>query len=196
MEYKFSSQRDYEACQQDSILFDEEAKSASGWLSFRRTNEPVLTVEVDEHSAFLALQEWGALVAHGLGAFAKANNHVVASIYSYHTGTTPSVNSSDGEHHRRFGWHNACFLGVVGRDKANIRDAIYNALTRQVGVPEDIVEVRLRDRTKLEQVSCRNPSDYISLGQFGSTPAWHIEDGRCWAPSDDVLWFTRESWSG
>lgn len=195
VEYKFKSRRHYDAYQKDPAIFGDEAKSASGWLSFRRTNEPVLTVEVDEHSVFLALQEWGALVEHGLGAFAKAHTDVVATMYAYHTGPSPSVNASDGDHHREFGWHNACFLGVVGRDKANIRDAISNALTAQAGVPEEIVEARLRDRTKLKQVSCRNPSDYIPLRQFRSTPAWHIEDGRCWAPADNVLWFTRESWS-
>ena len=194
MEYRHQSRNDYDFFRQNPSSFGDEHKSATGWLSFRRTKEPILTVEVDEDSAFLALEEWGSLAEHGLGRYAKAHPDVVATVYSYHTGQSPSVNLSDGELHQKHGWHNACFLGVVGRDKANIRDALCLALTNQVGVPQELVEARVKDRTKLKQISCRNPSDYIPAREFRSTPAWHVEDGRCWAPAGEALWFTRESW--
>ena len=75
VEYKFKSRHHYDAYQNDPAIFGDEAKSASGWLSFRRTNEPVLTVEVDEHSAFLALQEWGRLWSTAL---ARSPRHTLA----------------------------------------------------------------------------------------------------------------------
>ena len=191
VEYRHQSQADYDLFRRNRNFFGDEHKSTTGWLSLKRTKEPILTLEVDENSIFLAFDDWGFLAEHGLGRFANAHADVVATVYSYHTGPSPSINPSDGEHHRRYGWHNACFLGVVGRNEAEIRDAISLALTSQVGVPQELVETRVKDRTKLRQVSCRNPSDYIPPPKFPATPAWHIEDGRCWMPAGEALWFTR-----
>lgn len=194
VEYKHQSRTDHELFQKNHTFFGDEHKSATGWLSLRRTKEPILTVEIDENSAFLAFDDWSFLVEYCLGKYAKTYPEVIATIYSYHTGPSPSINPNDGEHHRKHGWHNACFLGVVGRDKANLRDTISLALTNQVGVPQELVAARVKDQMKLKQVSCRNPSDYIPLQDFRPTPAWHVEDGRCWAPAGEALWFTHERW--
>ena len=195
MEYRCSSRAIYEmGSDHPDIDYEKRAgNEVTGWLSFRRTKEPILTAELDENSFFLAFSDWGSFVEHSLGAYAKAHPNIVATIYTYSTGQSPSVNPSDGEHHKKYGWHNACFIGVVGRDSEEILDLIAAALEYQFGVPKDLIERRLKDRTKTDQINVRNPSEYLPSNQLGS-PKWHVEAGRCWAPETAALWYTHEHW--
>ena len=188
MERRSASQAHYEFVQKHRESATEYERTIAGWLSFRRSKAPVLTAELDEDSFFLAFSEWGSFVEHSLGRYAQTHSDIVASVYTYSTGRSPSANYSDGEGHRRVGWHNACFIGVVGRDKQPILDTIALALTSQVGVPEGIVESRLKDPAKQKQISCRNPSEHIL---FKTDPSWHIEDGLCWAPEEKYLVYAR-----
>lgn len=191
MERRLVSQRVYDAVQEHPSLATEAQRDAIGWISLRRAKTEVLTAELDEDSFFLAFHDWSSFVEHSLGQYAETHADVVASIYTFSTGQTPSFNHSDGEGHSKGGWHNACFFGVVGRNSGQVRDTIASALTNQTGVPEDLASTRLKDATKLAQVYCRNPSDYL---RFESNPSWHVEDGRCWAPEGEDVWYTQKRW--
>ena len=188
MERRLFSQRTFNFVQEHLSQATEAQRDAAGWISVRRTKVDVLTAELDEDSFFLAFYEWSSFVEHSLGKWAQAHADVVASIYTFSTGQLPSFNPSNGEGHQRVGWHNACFIGVVGQNSEDIRDTIALALTSQIGVPEDIVEARLKDKSKVRQISCRNPSEYI---RFTTNPSWHIEDGRCWAPEGEDVWYSQ-----
>lgn len=191
MERRLLSQRVYDWVQEHPSLATKAQRDATGWISVRRTKTDVLTAELDEDSFFLAFDAWSSFVEHSLGQYAQAHADVVASVYTF-TESSPSVNPSDGDGHSRVGWHNACFIGVVGRDSGPILDTIALALTNQMGVPEELVQAHLKDPTKLRQISCRNPSEYI---RFRSDPSWHVEDGRCWAPEGEkYVWYTQEGW--
>ena len=192
MQRRISSREAYEYVQQNLAWATEDEQMATGWLSFQHSNTPVLAAELDEDSFFLAFSGWNSFVEHSLGRYAQAHSNIVASIYTFSTGQSPSVNPSRGEGHGNVGWHNACFLGVVGQDEENILDTIVLALTSQVGVPEGLVESLIEDPAKLQQISCRNPSEYIP---FKSGPSWHVEDGRCWAPLEQNVWYTHEDWT-
>ena len=189
---RLASRSIYDLVQEHPSLATEGQRDAVGYLTFRRKEIPVLTAELDEDSFFVAFDEWGSFVEYALGQYAQAHTDVVASIYTFSTGPSPSINPSDGEGHGKVGWHNACFIGVVGQDEKEILDTISCALKNQVGVPRHLVESHLKDPTKLAQISCRNPSDHIS---FKSNPSWHIEDGHCWAPLGEDVWYTKEEWS-
>ena len=192
MERRLLSKQVYDLVQEHPSLATKAQRGATGWISARRPKTAVLTAELDEDSFFMAFHDWGSFVEHSLGQYAQAHADVVASVYTRSTGVVPSMNHSHGESHRRNGWHNACFIGVYGQDSRQVLDRIVLALTNQIGVPEDIVKAHLKDPTKLRQISCRNPADYI---QFQSTsPSWHVEDGRCWAPEEENVWYTQEGW--
>ena len=183
VERRLASQQLYDLVQRRASFATEAQREATGWISIRRPKADVLTAELDEDSFFLAFDEWGSFVEHGLGQYASAHADVVASVYTYRL--AHSANHSNGEGHSERGWHSACFIGVVGRDSGRILDTIALALTSQVGVPKAVVEARLKDQTKLRQISCRNPSEYM---RFDVEPSWHVEDGRCWAPQGEDVW--------
>lgn len=188
MERRLSSQQTYDLVRRHASLATEAQLEATGWISLRRPRTDVLTAELDEDSFFLAFDEWGSFIEYGLGQHAKAHPDIVASVY---TRRGPSGNYSRGEGHSENGFHSACFIGVVGRDSTPILDTIALALTNQVGVPKEVVEARLKDETKKQQISCRNPSEYV---RFTAGPSWHVEDGRCWAPQGEDVWFTKVDW--
>ena len=127
IETRFKSKESYEFARRSSNSSTEDVKEATGFLSFRRSRSPVQTIELDEDSFFLAFSEWSSFVTFSLGVYADAHQDVRASVYTYSTGPAPSVNFSHGELHQRNGWHNACFIGVVGRQKAKILNTIIKA---------------------------------------------------------------------
>lgn len=191
LRYGLVGHGDVELVQERLSWATEAQKDANGWILVRPAKADVLAAELDEDSFFLAFYEWSSFVEHSLGQYARAHADVVASVYTFSTGQPPSFNHSIGEGHQKVGWHNAC-IGVVGRDSEDIRDTIALALTSQIGVPKDLVEARLKDRSKVRQISCRNPSEYI---RFTASPSWHVEDGRCWAPEGEDIWYSHERWS-
>ena len=188
MERRLSSQQTYDLVRRHPSLATEAQLEATGWISLRRPRTDVLTAELDEDSFFLAFDEWGSFIEYSLGKYAKAHPDIVASVY---TRRGPSGNHSRGEGHSEHRWHSACFIGVVGRNSAPILDTIALALTNQVDVPKEVVEACLKDETKKQQISCRNPSEYM---RFTADPSWHVEDGHCWAPQGEDVWFTKVDW--
>ena len=159
-------------------------------LSFRRSKSPIRTIELDEDSYFAAYHEWNTPVEFALGRYAREHSDVIATVYTYSTGAAPSVNRSHGASHQRNGWHNACFLGVVG--KSEVLDVVRDALAHQRGVPESEVEANLKDQTQRGQVYCDHSPDYI---QFKPGQRYrHIEDGRVWAPYEPFSWYTDKQW--
>ncbi|MDE0006971.1 MAG: hypothetical protein OXS50_01695 [Gammaproteobacteria bacterium] len=170
-----------------------EYQTATGWLTLKRTKSPIPTVELDETSFYAAYSDWSTPIEFALGAYARQNPSVVATVWCYSTGPTPSVNGSHGKHHQQNGWHNATFFGVVG--KQEILDVIRFAVTGQKDVPPSVVEQNVVDASERKQVYCDHSPDYIAFGPNKGVPFRHVEDGRVWAPEDAVAWYTNPDWS-
>ena len=190
IETRCDSKELYEFAKKSPKFATEAAREATGFLSFRRSRSPIRTIELDEDSFFLAFLEWSSFVEFSLGAYAATHQDVRASVYTHSTGSSPSINSSHGEHHQRLGWHNACFIGVVG--KQEILDTIVNALVYQRNVPDEVVV--LKDASKKKQICCKQSPDSIVF-ESDRDPSWHIEDGYVWAPYEAGIWYTDPRWS-
>lgn len=186
IETRCNSEESYEFARRSPDFATESAREATGFLSFRRSRSPIRTIELDEDSFFLAFLEWRSFVEFSLGAYAITHQDVRASIYAY---STVSFNSSHGESHQEVGFHNACFIGVVGR--TNILDVIKRALIYQKNVPSDMVKQQIRDKSKKGQIYCGQSPDSIV---FETDPFLHIEDGCVWAPYEAQVWYTDSQW--
>ena len=186
IETRCDSKRSYEFAKMNPRF----ATEATGFLSFRRTRSRIQTIELDEDSFFLAFLGWSSFVEFSLGAYADTHQDVRASVYT--SGPAPSVNSSHGELHQRAGRHQACFIGVVGGQRNEILDVIANALIHQRNVPGEVVELLLEDASKKGQICCKQSPDLIA---FDDDPSWHVEDGRVWAPHEEMVWYTDPRWS-
>ena len=186
IETRCDSEESYEFARKTPDSATESAREATGFLSFRRSRSPIRTIELDEDSFFLAFLEWHSFVKFSLGAYAATHQDVRASVYTH---STVSVNSSRGESHQRAGSHNACFIGVVGRE--NILDTIIRALVYQENVPTDMVKQQIKDKSKRGQIYCGQSPDSI---MFESDPTWHIEDGRVWMPDEMEVWYMDSQW--
>lgn len=189
IETRCDSEEYYELARRSPNSVTEPARESTGFLSFHRSKSPMRTIELDEDSFFLAFQLWSSFVEFSLGAYASVHQDVRASVYTY---SAVSVNTSRGEYHQRAGWHNACFLGVVGRQKNQILDEVVNALVHQHNVPDEVVAQLLKDDSKKNQVCCKQSPDSIA---FTTDPSWHVEDGCVWAPYEEGVWYTDPRWS-
>ena len=127
IETRCDSEEFYEFARNSSTAM-ESARKSTGFLSIQRSQLPTPTIELDEDSFFLAFQSWGSFVEFSLGAYAAAHQNARASVYTYYT---ISTNTSDGELHQRVGRHNACFIGVVGRQKSQVVDTVNGASCRR-----------------------------------------------------------------
>lgn len=170
--------------------FCSDPESITGYLSLRKPKSPLPTIELDEDSFFLAYSDWTSFVEYALGGYASRNPDKIATVYTYSTGAAPSVNYSRGEKHQKVGFHNAVFLGVVGR--AEVLETIQLVLVNRIGVPTDLVENAVNPE-KRSQIHCGPSPDYIAFNRMGQ-PSFHIEDGRVWAPYEQNVWYTRSDW--
>lgn len=191
IETRCGSKEYYELARESPNSVTESARESTGFLSFQRSRSPMRTIELDEDSFFLAFLGWSSFVEFSLGAYAAAHQDVRASVYTY---STVSSNSSHGEVHRRTGLHNACFIGVAGRKRNEMLDAMVNALVHQQNVPKTVVAQLLEDASKGNQVCCKQSPDSMA---FETDPSWHVEDGRVWAPCEAgvLVWYTDSRWS-
>ena len=191
IETRCDSEEFYEFARNSSTAM-ESARKSTGFLSIQRSQLPTPTIELDEDSFFLAFQSWGSFVEFSLGAYAAAHQNARASVYTYYT---ISTNTSDGELHQRVGRHNACFIGVVGRQKSQVVDTVKNAFVHRLNVPDEVVAQQLKDASKMNQVFCRISESIV----FETDPSWHVEDGRVWAPYEGDeggwVWYTDSQWS-
>lgn len=169
-----------------------EHESITGYLSLKKPTSPLSTIELDEDSFELAYSDWLSFVHHALGLYASRNADKVATVYTYSTGPSPSVNSSRGELHREHGWHNAVFFGVVGR--AEVLDTIRLALVGGAGVPPDVVNDLTENADKRSQIHCDHSPDSIDFRGLEISPSFHIEDGSVWCPYEQGVWYTHFDW--
>lgn len=124
---------------------------------------------------------------YSLPSYASKNANERASVYTYSTGPSPSVNYSHGEKHKELGWHNAVFFGVVGRKE--VLQVIKYSLAAGVGVPEDVKNSVVVDESKRSQIYCDDSPDYISFDRM-SRVFCHLADGRVWIRHEGEVWFT------
>ena len=185
IEKRYDSENSYNLAKRNPDYAMGDKGEDPGFLSFRKSNAPIRTVELDEDSFFLAFQEWSPFVEFSLGAYAATHQDVQASIY-----TRPSVSFdfSRGESHQRTGCHKACFIGVVGN--LNILEKISRALVYQKYVPMEVIKQQLKDESKRGQIYCGQRPD----STFETDPSWHIEEGRVWAPYEERVWYTDSRW--
>ena len=187
---RFESKRDYEIVQSAPSKYPEH-ESLSGYISLRKPTSPLPTVELDEDSFDLAYSGWPLFVQQALGQYASRNPNVVATIYTYSTGPSPSFNSSRGEGHQNVGWHNAVFFGVVGRSA--VLETIRLALVGGAGVPGDLISSLTVNAGKRRQIHCAPSPDFISFDRTG-TASFHLEDGLAWAPYEQGTWYSHNDW--
>ena len=190
IEIRFESKADYEIVQKSSFA-PSEHKSITGYLSLRKPNSPLGTVELDEDSFGLAYSGWTAFVEQALSAYAVQRPNSTATVYTYSTGSSPSFNSSRGENHQKLGWHNAVFFGVVG--KSEILETITFALAGGVGVPIEVIQASVVDVEKRSQIQCAHSPDSIDFKRMGK-PSYQVEDGKVWCPYEQNTWYTHEDW--
>ena len=187
---RFESRSVYEIVQKSSFKYPEH-ESVSSYLSLRKPTSPLPTIELDEDSFDLAYYSWSSFVEHALGHYASRNPDTVATIYTYSTGSRPSVNSSRGEGHKKVGWHNAVFFGVVGRSE--VLETIRLALFGGAGVPDELVSSLSVNADKRRQIHCAQSPDFIAFDRMG-TASFHLEDGFAWAPYEQSTWYTHNDW--
>ena len=190
IETRFESKSFYEFVRKSSHPYPE-YKSVTGYLSLKKPTAPLATIELDEDSFELAYSSWATFVEHALGVYAASHVGKVATVYTYSTGPRPSVNYSRGELHKKHGWHNAVFFGVV--DRAEVLESIKLALLGGAGVPYDVVQSAAVDIGKRSQIHCGQSPDYIAFDRLGQ-PSYHVEDGLVWCPDEQNVWYTHSDW--
>ena len=192
IEIRFESKGYYDVVQKNSHP-NPQYESVSAYLSLRKPKSPLSTIELDEDSFELAYPgcSWSTFVDYALGAYASRNTDKTATVYTYSTGPRPSVNFSRGEQHRKLGWHNAVFFGVVGR--AEVLETIRLALAGGSGVPDDMIQSNTVDSSKRSQVYCGQSPDYIAFDRMGQVSC-HVEDGMVWRPYEQNVWYSHSEW--
>ena len=187
---RFESKKVYETVQNSSFK-SAEHEPVNGYLALRKPTSPLPTIELDEDSFDLAYYSWSSFVEHALGHYASLNPEAVATVYTYSTGSRPSVNSSRGEGHQKVGWHNAVFFGVVGR--AEVLETIRLALIGGAGVPDELISSLTVNADKRRQIHCGQSPDFIAFDRMG-TVSFHVEAGLAWAPYEQNTWYTHNDW--
>ena len=152
-------------------------------LHLSHSNSPIRTVELDLDSLNNAGFEDVSFVEYPLAEFAAKHRETIATIYAHET---QSTNFGD--------LYYAAFFGVVGSNYGKILEILKSALQYRLGVPNAVIKEHL-DHTApgKRKIRVRNSPDSIAFKKIQR--AYHIEDGRLWAPYEMGRWYTNDEWS-
>ena len=152
-------------------------------LNLKHSNSPARTIELDLDSLHSAGFETGlGFIEYPLAGFAAEHPKTVATIYAH---DTPSTNFGN--------FYNAVFFGVIGTKKTKILKIIEMALLYRHGVPGAVIRDYLDEGSSgTRKVRVGSSPDSIRFKK--NQHAYHIEDGRLWAPFEMGRWYTNPEW--